>query len=52
MFVPYTSPPIRPTNRALSIWLRGRTTLTDNYRFEADFDNFTLYKIATGVPTK
>jgi hypothetical protein len=50
VFVSYESPPIRPTNGAVSVWLRGRTTLTQDYRFEADFDDFALHRVTTGVP--
>jgi len=50
LFVPYKSGPIRPAGDAISIWLRGRTTLTQDYPYEADFDDFALYRVSTGVP--
>ena len=50
-FVPYASRPLRPDKDAISIWLRGYTTLTDGYRFEADFDDFSLLQVAMSVPT-
>ncbi|MBN1818193.1 MAG: hypothetical protein JW828_12605 [Sedimentisphaerales bacterium] len=52
LFVPYQSEPIRPVSDSISVWLRGRTTLMEDYRFEADFDEFTLRKVDTGVPLK
>ena len=50
VFIPYQSGPIRPVDDAISVWLRGRTTLTSEYRFEADFDEFAMHQVATGVP--
>ena len=50
LFVTYKSRPIRPVGDAISIWLRGRTTLTQDYPYEADFDDFALYRVSTGVP--
>ncbi|MBN1125735.1 MAG: hypothetical protein JXA82_12065 [Sedimentisphaerales bacterium] len=52
IFVAYRSEPIRPTNDSVSVWLRGRTTLTEEYRFEVDFDDFSLRKIDSGIPQK
>lgn len=49
-FVSYRSEPIRPQSQALSVWLRGRTTLTNDYRFRADFDDLSLRQVQTGVP--
>ena len=50
VFVPHASDPIRPATNALSIWLRGRTTLTVDTPFKADFDDFALQRVLTGVP--
>ncbi len=50
-WIPYTSPPIRPQDDSLSIYLRARTSLTVDHRFEADFDSFALQKVNTLVPT-
>jgi hypothetical protein len=50
LFVDYKSGPIRPVSDAISIWLRGRTSLTQDYPFEADFDDFALHKVFPGVP--
>ncbi|MHC4602978.1 MAG: hypothetical protein ACYS6W_06565, partial [Planctomycetota bacterium] len=50
LFVDYKSGPIRPASDAISIWLRGQTTLTQDYPYEADFDDFGLYRVSTGVP--
>jgi hypothetical protein len=50
LFVTYKSPPIRPVGDSISIWLRGRTSLTQDYPYEADFDDFALYRVSTGVP--
>jgi hypothetical protein len=52
VFVGYESDPIRPVEDAISVWLRGRTTLTQDYRFEADSDDFALHRVSTGAPTK
>lgn len=45
VFVDYASEPIRPKSDSISLWLRARTTLTGDYRFTADFDNFTLRRV-------
>jgi hypothetical protein len=50
IFVPYASDPIRPAKDAISVWLRGRTTSTADYPFKADFDDFALHRVNTGVP--
>lgn len=42
LYVDYQSVPVRPLKDSISIWLRGRTTLTNDYRFTADFDDFEL----------
>lgn len=49
-FVPFQSRPIRPTSEAISVWIVGKTTLTEDYRFEAEFDDVALHKVATGAP--
>ena len=49
-FVDYTSDPIRPTGSAVSVWLRARTSLTSDYPFKADFDDFKLRQVRTSVP--
>jgi hypothetical protein len=50
LFVPYKGGPIRPVGDAISIWLRGRTSLAQDYPFEADFDDFAMHRVFTGVP--
>lgn len=50
LFVTYKSRPIRPVGDAISIWLRGQTSLTQDYPYEADFDDFALHRVSTGVP--
>ena len=52
VFVAYKGEPIRPIADAISVWLRGKTTLTQDYRFEADFDEFALHKVASGTPVR
>ncbi|MBN1417653.1 MAG: hypothetical protein JXP34_02695 [Planctomycetes bacterium] len=48
VFVPYASEPIRPSrDGAISVWLRGWTTRTDDVPFRADFDAFTLRRVRT-----
>jgi hypothetical protein len=42
VFVDYQSEPIRPQKDSISVWLRARTTQTNDYRFTADFDDFAL----------
>ena len=48
----FTSEPIRPATNSISVWLRGTTTFTgDKYApFKADFDDFALRRVQTGVP--
>jgi hypothetical protein len=46
----FLSPPIRPAQNAISIWLRARTSLAKDYPFRADFDNFSLQQIQTSPP--
>lgn len=43
----FSSPPLRPKKDALSIWLRGRTTMTADISFRADFDDFKLQRVRT-----
>lgn len=50
IFIPYLSEPIRPEKDTISVWLRGQTTLTADMPFEADFDDFALRRVNTGVP--
>ena len=50
VFVDYKSEPIRPVGDSISVWLRGRTTLAQDYPYEADFDDFALNKVFAGVP--
>lgn len=50
LFVPYQSPPIRPRESSISVWLRARTTMTVDYLFKADFDDFALRQVDRGVP--
>lgn len=49
-FVPFQSHPIRPRGAAISVWIGGKTTLTEDYRFEAEFDDVTLHRVASGAP--
>jgi hypothetical protein len=51
VFHEYESGPIRPENDAISVWLRGWTTMTGGYYpYRADFDDFALHQVNTGVP--
>ncbi len=50
IFVPYTSEPVRPETSAISVWLRGWTKSASGHPFKADFDNFELRRVDTGVP--
>jgi hypothetical protein len=47
IWVDYQSEPIRPATNAISVWLRARTTMINDYRFTADFDEFSLRKATT-----
>lgn len=49
-FVPCLCDPVRPVKDAISVWLRARTTLKDNYPFRVDFDDAALKQVSTGVP--
>ncbi len=51
-FVDYNSGPIRPAKdaNALSVWLRGYTRITIDQPFKADFDDFILRRVNTGIP--
>jgi len=53
IFVPFLSEPIRPKKDAISVWLRGWTSLTVDMPFEADFDDFELRQVETkpALPT-
>jgi len=51
VFYDYASGPIRPETAAISVWLRGKTTMTGQYYpYRADFDGFALHRVETGVP--
>jgi hypothetical protein len=45
LYVDYRSEPLRPQKDRLSIWFRGTTTMTNDYRFTADFDDFVLQEM-------
>ena len=45
VFVDYSSDPIRPHGEAISVWLRGWTSMTNDYRFTADFDDLSLRRV-------
>jgi hypothetical protein len=51
-WVDYMSEPIRPAGDSVSVWVRGRTTEPDAFTFEADFDEFALRQVNTGIPGK
>ena len=42
--------PIRPTADSISIWVSGKTDLTSDFPFRADFDDFTMHRVKTEVP--
>ncbi len=52
IFVSYLSDPVRPKTEAISVWLRGWTKSTAAAPFKADFDDFALRRVQTGVPGK
>lgn len=51
VWVDYASThPVRPKTDAISIWLRGWTKASTGYPFRADFDDFAVRRVNTGVP--
>lgn len=50
VFAPYESIPIRPLKDTISVWVRGKTTLTNDYPFKADFDDLEIHRIQSGIP--
>jgi len=50
IFESFVSPPIRPHENAISVWLRARTTFTKQKPFKVDFDNVRLHRVDAGVP--
>ncbi len=52
VLVPFRSPPIRPAEKAISIWLRGRCTAKGDPQlpFRADFCDLALRRVETGAP--
>lgn len=50
LFVPFDSGPVRTKSGAISVWLRGRTQSKDGFPFRADFDDFAVRRVNTGVP--
>lgn len=51
VFVSHRSEPIRPREDAVSVWLRARSRAATDWDFKADFDDFGLFEVQTGVPT-
>lgn len=51
VWTPYASGPIRPKGKAISVWLRGWLKGTTPMPFRADFDDFALQRVNTGVPS-
>jgi hypothetical protein len=49
-FVSYRSPPIRTRAGAISVWLRGWAKSAAGFPFRADFDDFALRRVDTGIP--
>jgi hypothetical protein len=55
VWIEHTSDAVRPVEAktgegAISVWLRGRTTVVDPWPMKADFDAATLRAVNTGVP--
>jgi len=50
VFVPFRGKPIRPRDDSISVWLRAFSTRTGWMPLLADFDDFTLQRVRTGVP--
>ncbi len=53
LWLRHESEPVRPVADAISVWLRGRTTRAHdkNAPFRADFDDVTLRRVRTDVPS-
>lgn len=49
-WIDHTSEPVRPRDGAMSVWLRGRTTVVDPWPMKADFDAATLRATDSGIP--
>lgn len=49
-FAPYESGPVRPSSDSISVWLRAWTKQAEGFVFRADFDDFALRQVQTGVP--
>lgn len=49
-WIAYTGKPVRPVKESLSVWLRGRGVAIADTEFRADFDDFQLLEVETGVP--
>lgn len=52
VFMRYASTPIRPETDAVSIWLRAKTTFTNEEPFTVDFDDVALQRVLTSPPRK
>jgi hypothetical protein len=50
LFVECDAGPVRPRKDALGLWLRARAKGSPGFPFRADFDGFTLERVATGAP--
>lgn len=50
VFEDYTSPPLRPVGKSISVWLRARTTYAKGLPFQADFDDVALRQVHVGAP--
>ncbi len=46
----FTTPPVRPVDGSISVWLRARTTTVNGHPFEADFNNLALRRTAISPP--
>ena len=42
--------PLRPAADAVSVWLRAKTNLTQDFVFKADTDDIRLHRVTTAIP--
>lgn len=50
IFVAFDGGPVRTKTGAISVWLRAAARSTAGFPFRADFDDFALRRVHTGIP--
>jgi hypothetical protein len=49
-WIDFESPPLRPQQDTISIWLRGTTRAEEKFTFRAEFDALTVSRFVSDVP--